>query len=179
MGNKQNTVTNEMIEDLFRNSKTRVETVDGKCTVVTVTLENGFMLTESAACVDKENYDEYIGREICLKKIKEKLWELEGYKLQCELYQKEIHPHAVELETPRMRVEKELKDLDGKIVKLERAMWGSGLEFNVAEEHLLREQLDAMVKYANILRARLSIWRDEIPKAETKEVCNSLQQAGE
>ena len=173
MENKQNTITNEMIEDLFRNGKTMVETVDGKCTIVTVTLENGFMLTESAACVDKENYDEQIGREICLGKIKDKLWELEGYKLQCELYQKEMHPHAVQQETPKMRVEKELKDLDGKIVKLERAMWGSGLSFNFAEEYLLREQRDAMEKYANILRARLSIWRDEIPRAETKEVRNS------
>lgn len=172
---EKNTVTYEMIDDLCRNSKTRVETVDGKCTVVTVTLENGFMLTESAACVDKANYNEEIGREICLEKIRDKLWELEGYKLQCELYQKEMHPNAVQQEMPKMRVEKELKDLDGKIVKLERAMWGSGLAFNLAEEHLLREQRDAMEKYAVILRARLSIWRDEIPREEEKEVRNSYR----
>lgn len=175
MGNEQNKVTNEMIDDLFRNSKIRVETVDGKCTVVTVTLENGFMLTESAACVDKENYNEEIGREVCLKKIKNKLWELEGYKMQCELFKKAMHPHCDREETPKERVERELNDLDGKIAKLERAIWGSGLAFNFAEEYLLREQLDAMKKYGCILRARLSIWRDNIPKKEARESCNSCQ----
>ena len=62
-----------------------VSTYFEKCTVVAVQLSNGFILIESSACVDKENYDLEIGKEICLEKIKNKLWELEGYKLQCKL----------------------------------------------------------------------------------------------
>lgn len=82
-----NTVTQEIINDLLEKACIDVRTVFDKCTVVTVKLENGFVLTESSACVDKSNYNENLGKEICLDRIKNKLWELEGYKLQCELKQ--------------------------------------------------------------------------------------------
>ncbi|MDK2821844.1 MAG: hypothetical protein PWP31_1809 [Clostridia bacterium] len=80
---KQNTVTQEMVDNAIKNIQ--VMTVKEKCTLVIVELKNGFILTESSACVDKANYDEKLGVEIALGKIKDKIWELEGYKLQCEL----------------------------------------------------------------------------------------------
>jgi len=76
------TVTEEMIEDLLANSEINIETVFDKCTVVYVKLPNGFIITESSACVSPERYSENIGYKICLKKIKDKIWELEGYYLQ-------------------------------------------------------------------------------------------------
>lgn len=60
-----------------------------KCTLVCVKLENGFVLTESSACVDPANYNEEIGKEICFERIKNKIWELEGYRLQCDIFKEE------------------------------------------------------------------------------------------
>lgn len=81
----KNTVTQEQIDKLIGQALVDVKTIFDKCTVVTVKLENGFVLTESSACVDKANYDEKLGSQICIERIKNRLWELEGYKLQCEL----------------------------------------------------------------------------------------------
>lgn len=84
-----NTVTEEQIENLLNNSEIEVRTIFYKCTVVAVKLPNGFILTESSACVDPLNYNEEIGKDICLERIKDKLWELEGYRLQCEVNERE------------------------------------------------------------------------------------------
>lgn len=83
------TVTKEMIDSILDDSDVDVETIFGKCTIVTCKLPNGFVIVESSACVDPENYDESIGIEICLNKIRDRVWELEGYKLQSKLYEEE------------------------------------------------------------------------------------------
>ena len=55
----------------------------GECTtVVRCVLRNGFELIESSACVDPKNYSEKMGTEICMKKIRDKVWELLGFLLQ-------------------------------------------------------------------------------------------------
>ena len=77
-----NTVTEEQINKIIENADVKVKSVFGKCTIVTVQLKNGFIITESSACVDPINYDEVVGINICMDKIKNKLWELEGYRLQ-------------------------------------------------------------------------------------------------
>lgn len=82
---KQNTVTEKQINKLFKESQKEVMTYWGKCTVMTIQLPNGFTIVEHSACVDPANYDKEIGLEICERKIKEKLWAFEGYRLQCEL----------------------------------------------------------------------------------------------
>lgn len=81
MGSKV-TVTPEQVEDIISNSNITVNTILDKCTVVTAELPNGFIIVEHSACVDPANYNEAIGKEICLQRIKNKIWELEGYKLQ-------------------------------------------------------------------------------------------------
>ena len=53
--------------------KTVVE-FDKPCTYVTVRMKNGFTLRESTTCVDPANYNEEIGKEICLQKIEDKVW---------------------------------------------------------------------------------------------------------
>ena len=81
----ENTVTQEQIDDLFNKADKKENIIFNKCLVVTVKLRNGFIIVESSACVDVNNFDTQIGREICYDRIKNKLWELEGYKLQCKL----------------------------------------------------------------------------------------------
>lgn len=83
----QNTVTQKMVDDIFSKAEKKVYTIFGKCTVVCVKLENGFVLTESSACVDPTNYNEEIGKEICFERIKNRIWELEGYKFQCRVFE--------------------------------------------------------------------------------------------
>ena len=76
------TVTQSRIEHLMETAEIEAWTVFDKCTVVVAKLENGFILVESSACVDPANYDPELGEDICRAKIKERLWELEGYALQ-------------------------------------------------------------------------------------------------
>lgn len=86
--------TTVTIEDVKKNMQdvlceTRVEF--GKpTTYVTVKMANGFTLRESTTCVDPANYDESIGREICLSKIEDKIWFLLGYKLQDDLHMNSV-----------------------------------------------------------------------------------------
>ncbi len=77
----------EYIKYLIDNSDITVDTKFDKCTIVTVKLPNGFIITESSTCVDPKNYDEQMGYEICMDSIMEKLWELEAYRLQCDMYE--------------------------------------------------------------------------------------------
>ena len=82
---KKNTVTKEMIDKIVANSETETYTVFDKCTVVAMKLPNGFVLVESSACVDPDNYDVKLGESICKEKLVNKVWELEGYCLQNKL----------------------------------------------------------------------------------------------
>ena len=83
------TITEEYIAEIMENSEFEICTVFDKCTVVSCKLPNGFVITESSACVSPENYNEDIGAEICFDKIASKIWELEGYRLQQWLYENE------------------------------------------------------------------------------------------
>ncbi|MEK3819679.1 Gp49 family protein [Cytobacillus sp. FSL W8-0315] len=77
-----NKVTQEHIQKIMDNSEFEISTAFDKCTVVSCKLPSGFVITESSACVDPANYDIKLGAEICTKRIVDKVWELEGYKLQ-------------------------------------------------------------------------------------------------
>lgn len=80
-----NTVTQQDIDNILEKTQWTVEEFHGKCTVVVAKLPNGFILTESSACVDLADYDMDIGMECCKERIVNKIWELEEYRLQCEL----------------------------------------------------------------------------------------------
>lgn len=77
----------DYIKYLMDNSDITVDTKFDKCTVVTAKLPNGFVISEFATCVDPLNYDKAIAYDICIEKIKEKVWELESYRLQCDIYE--------------------------------------------------------------------------------------------
>ena len=80
-------ITEEYIASIMEESEFEVFTSFDKCTIVSCRLPNGFVITESSACVNPENYDEDLGADICFDKIADKIWELEAYRLQQELYE--------------------------------------------------------------------------------------------
>lgn len=82
----ENVVTKEHIHKMLREAEREVITVFGKVTVVVLKLKNGFTLVESSGCVDPKNYDESMGVEICLGKLEDRLWYVEGYLLQNKLF---------------------------------------------------------------------------------------------
>lgn len=80
-------VDEERINWILENSEIKSYTVFNKCTIVSCKLPNGFVITESSACVDPDNYNEDRGINICLDKIVDKIWELEGYLLQNTIFE--------------------------------------------------------------------------------------------
>lgn len=69
-----------MVDRFIQNWRT--DTLGDKTTIVRAVLRNGFEIVETSSCVSPENYDERVGQELCMKKIKDKVWELLGFLLQ-------------------------------------------------------------------------------------------------
>lgn len=86
-------ISARMVEDFIR--ETWTETLGEKTTVVRAALRNGFEIVESSSCVSPENYDEAMGRDICLKKIRDKVWMLLGFLLQTAVHGCAVRPEAV------------------------------------------------------------------------------------
>ena len=78
-GSDGSRITKDMVEAFIRS----VECVGRHANhgVFLVTLANGFTLIEESACVDPNNYDEEIAREIVLKKVEKLVWHLLGFTL--------------------------------------------------------------------------------------------------
>jgi hypothetical protein len=73
-------ISPQMVEGFIK--EVHASTIGEKTTLVRAVLVNGFEIVEAAACVDKENYSEEIGTEVCLGKIKDKIWGFLGFLLQ-------------------------------------------------------------------------------------------------
>lgn len=50
-----------------------------KTTIVHATLPNGFEVVTTSACNNPGDYDAEIGREIAMRRLKDKVWELAGF----------------------------------------------------------------------------------------------------
>lgn len=85
-----NLVTKEMVNEIILNSEIVCQTRLGKITVVTLVLPNGFTITESSASVSTENYDYQYGIQNCIKKIEDKIWQLEAYRLMAQEYERKM-----------------------------------------------------------------------------------------
>lgn len=78
-----NKVTKKDVQENMQDIIVKTEIEFGKpVTYVTVKMKNGFTVRESTTCVDPANYDEEVGKQICLEKIEDKIWMLLGYQLQ-------------------------------------------------------------------------------------------------
>lgn len=83
-------ITEEYINEIMEHSEFDIHTIFDKCTVVTCRLPNGFVISDYATCVNPENYDEDMGVDICSERIKNKIWELEAYRLQQYLWEESL-----------------------------------------------------------------------------------------
>jgi hypothetical protein len=75
-------VTKEHVQAILSASKVEDTKMGEKSTIVCVTLPNGFVIVQSSSCVDPANYDHELGKKICMQRVEDKVWELEGYLLQ-------------------------------------------------------------------------------------------------
>ncbi len=147
-----NTVTIEEVkanmQDIICN--TAIE-FDKPVTYVTVRMKNGFTLRESTTCVDPDNYDEEIGKQICLDKIEDKIWFLLGYALQDKVYKDSNS-------TFKSRIIEEYMQLGDKLGKLNTALNKDGFKEKVGEKqyNLMCAQDKAMTDYWNILKDRMT-----------------------
>ena len=145
-----NTVTIEEVkanmQDIICN--TAIE-FDKPVTYVTVRMKNGFTLRESTTCVDPDNYDEEIGKQICLDKIEDKIWFLLGYALQDKVYKDSNS-------TFKSRIIEEYMQLGDKLGKLNTALNKDGFKEKVGEKqyNIMCAQDKAMTEYWNILKDR-------------------------
>lgn len=73
-------IGSEMVDEFIK--EIHVSTLGEKTTLVRCVLVNDFEIIESSACVDPKNYSEEMGKEICMKKIKDKIWSYLGFLLQ-------------------------------------------------------------------------------------------------
>ena len=73
-------VSQEMVDQFITETWTKTE--GDRTTIVRARLRNGFEIVESSSCVSPENYDEDLGEQICMEKIKDKVWMLLGFLLQ-------------------------------------------------------------------------------------------------
>lgn len=79
-----NSVSPKMVEELV--SSVTAETIDKKTTFTKVQTKTGFIQYETSSCVDPVKYNETIGKEACLNKIKDRLWYALGFVLQWGKY---------------------------------------------------------------------------------------------
>lgn len=156
-----NLVTSEQIDKIIAEGTIEVEKKGEKTTTVLFTTKEGFEFFETAACVSPENYNMKIGKEICLKRIKDKLWAFEGYCLQKELYN--TRPT-----TAKERVEIERQELIDRLEKLsvfldkcdDMIEKGENPPISSLQRGLLRSQLETMEIYKNTLTLRLRNWEE-------------------
>lgn len=73
-------LSKDHVDCIIKNSNVRSFKVEPKTTVVSVVLPCGFTIVESSSCISEEYYNHEVGVDLCLQRIKEKLWELEGYR---------------------------------------------------------------------------------------------------
>lgn len=78
-------ITPKMIDEIII-SETFTVLPSGKAMVCELTLKNGFTVRGESACVSKANFNQEIGENISRDNARNKVWELEGYRLQQDLY---------------------------------------------------------------------------------------------
>lgn len=61
---------------------------DTTMTLCVLTLENGFQVTGESAAASPENFDADIGAKIAFENARQKIWQLEGYRLKQELFER-------------------------------------------------------------------------------------------
>jgi hypothetical protein len=144
------TVTEQEVKDNMKDVLCRTEVEFGKpVTYVTVRMKNGFTLRESTTCVDPANYDENVGKQICLEKIEDKVWMLLGYALQDKI--------ANEKSELVNRLIQEYTELKERHDKLQEFLSHNDVNaVGRTQYDLLVQQYAYMSNYLSVLEVRIS-----------------------
>lgn len=78
MLDEKNRVPVAHVKDVIRHSEIEFEDF-GSCTICKAKLPNGYTVVTTSGCIDPDNYDGQVGREICLRHLEDEVWRLEGY----------------------------------------------------------------------------------------------------
>ena len=108
-------VTQERINQLIENAEVKEFVIFDKCLICAYKLQNGFIIVESSACVDPNNFDIEIGRKICREHLENKLWELEGYGCQ-EKYTSKTETIQEQAERKRKELSPEAQAIYDKLL---------------------------------------------------------------
>lgn len=95
-------------------------------TICVIQLPNGFCVTGESAAASPENFQEDIGQKLAFEKARDKVRELEGYRLKSELYalQEPLEPAFVAILEPESTTAEQLRggfqpvDPDGPVGEL-------------------------------------------------------------
>ena len=87
-----NKVTKESIDAKIK--EVHYQRLSDKITHCIIILENGFQVTGESACVDPANYNQEIGEKIAYENAFDKIWLVEGYLLQEDLFRKKAYEYS-------------------------------------------------------------------------------------
>ena len=128
----------------------------------TITTKSGFTFTGESACVDPNNFDQKIGEKFAYENAFEKMWMPYGFWLHKALaeYDQRMNddePKETAVQpTWQDRVCEEIGELVDRKEKLEKFLSGDKPNFvSDVQWDLMKEQLQAMQSYRNILIERL------------------------
>lgn len=76
----ENSITQKDVDNFIE--KTETIKMGDKTTVVQATFKNGFSMVSGSSCVEPKNFDMEIGKQCCMEKIKDHVWEFLGFLLQ-------------------------------------------------------------------------------------------------
>jgi hypothetical protein len=89
----ENKVTLEGIKSKIK-AECYIVLPDGRTTICQLTLQNGYSVNGTSACVDASNFDISMGRKIAFDDALRQIWPLEGYLLAERLFWERAIPVA-------------------------------------------------------------------------------------
>ncbi|AIZ94906.1 hypothetical protein [Pseudomonas phage Pa2] len=126
---------------------------NGLTTVCQLTLVNGWTVTGQSSCVDPDEFDAEIGKEVARRNAEDEVWKFAGYELMQKLHKQNMGPKErlkLELDELKARQESLYSFLRSDAAASVHAYMGS----------LLVQQKDVQNNLIEILEERLQQWQD-------------------
>lgn len=159
-------VTPEQVQENMKDVQIQTIMEFGKpATHVAVKMKNGFIVRSATTCVDPANYDEEIGKKICLEHIEDQIWKLLGYALQEQVSNSSdpLKATAYQMMSPDYK-ERFIAEYSQVAIRYDRLhrmckKWDKGeLDFTpTCPREIYGEQLNYMADYLSILEKRAKL----------------------
>lgn len=94
-------LTDEHIQSKIK-GETYIVLSDARTTLCQLTLENGFTVTGTSACVNEQDFDINIGRKVAFGDAYKEIWRLEAYLMKQKMYENSINAKKALMESKRM-----------------------------------------------------------------------------